>query len=66
MIVDATRTIAPAFSDLHLVASPGKTGRSSRESIYCPANCRAFEQPWELFTICDSAHGALFVCHYIA
>ena len=24
------------------------------------------EQQWKLSTICDSTHGALFVCHYIA
>jgi len=27
---------------------------------------RLVEQQWELFTICDSTHGALFVCRYIA
>ncbi len=27
---------------------------------------RPVEQQWKLFTICDSTHGALFVCHYIA
>ncbi len=47
-------------------ASPGKTGRSSRDSIYCLANCRALSQQWKLSTICDSTHVRLFVCHYIA
>ena len=27
---------------------------------------RLVEQQRELSTICDSTHGALFVCHYIA
>ncbi len=48
------------------IFSRGKTGRSSRDSIYYPANCRALSQQWKLSTICDSTHGALFVCHYIA
>ena len=48
------------------IFSREKTGRSSRDSMYCPANCRALSQQWELSTICDSTHGALFVCHYIA
>ena len=27
---------------------------------------RPLEQQWKLFTICDSTHGRLFVCRYIA
>jgi len=27
---------------------------------------RLVEQQWELSTICDSSHGRLLVCHYIA
>ena len=27
---------------------------------------RLVEQHWKLFTICDSTHGRLLVCHYIA
>jgi hypothetical protein len=27
---------------------------------------RLVEQQWKLCTICDSTHGRLFVCHYIA
>src|SRR5262245_47550061 len=26
---------------------------------------RLVEQQWKLFTICDSTHGRLFVCHHI-
>ncbi|SRR6266705_3911468 len=38
------------------IFSRGKTGRSSRDSMYCPANCRALSQQWKLSTICDSTH----------
>ena len=27
---------------------------------------RPLEQHWKLSTICNSTHGRLFVCHYIA
>jgi hypothetical protein len=27
---------------------------------------RPVEQQWKLFTVCDSTHSGLFVCHYIA
>ena len=27
---------------------------------------RLVEQQWKFCTICDSTHGAWFVCHYIA
>jgi len=37
--------------------------RSAEERL---GNARLVEQQRELSTICDSTHGALFVCHYIA